>query len=133
MERGRGISLSFSVLAFFSCKSQKKRKNKNKKISHNGVRSWLAYPKSLCFQVFSLFLICRDRTRCMTKSIRSREDKKKNFPYCFWFAAIAQGARQRANAVKENNSLRLKHKRSNNKLIKYEKFKKQIRHCNIIP
>ena len=42
-----------------------------------GVRSWLAYPESLRFQVFSLFLIRRDRTRCTTKSIRSREDKKK--------------------------------------------------------
>ena len=68
-------SLSFSVL---SCKSQKKRKTKTKKLfPHNGVRSWLAYPKSLRFQVFSLFLIFRDRTRCMAKSIRSREDKKK--------------------------------------------------------
>ena len=47
---------------------------------------------------------------------------------------IVQGARQREYADKENNSPRLKHKRSNNKLIKYERFKKkQIRHCNIIP
>ena len=42
-----------------------------------GVRSWLDYPKILHFQVFSLFLICRDRTRCIAKSIHSREDKKK--------------------------------------------------------
>ena len=92
MERGRGLfyffyfysSLSFFVLAFFSCKSQKKTKNKNKKLfPHNGVRSWLAYPESLRFQVFSLFLICRDRTRCTAKSIRSPEDKKKNFPSLF--------------------------------------------------
>ena len=47
---------------------------------------------------------------------------------------IVQGAWQRAYAVRENNSPRLKHKRSNNKLIKYERLKKkQIRHCNIIP
>ena len=63
-------SLLFSVLAFFSCKSQKKRKTKTKKLfPHNGVRSWLAYPESLRFQVFSLFLIYRDRTRCTAKSI----------------------------------------------------------------
>ena len=97
MERGREIfiffyffifysSLSFSMLAFFSCKSQKKRKNKKQKNffhTMGGVRSWLAYPESLRFQVFSLFLICRDRTRCTAKSIRSREDKKKNFPSLF--------------------------------------------------
>ena len=75
---GSYSSLSFSVLAFFSCKSQKKRKTKNKKLfPHNGVRSWLTYPESLRFQVFSLFLICRDHTRCTVKSIRSWEDKKK--------------------------------------------------------
>ena len=83
MERGSGFflcfysSFSFSMLAFFSCKSQKKL------FPHNGVRSWLAYPKSLCFQVFSMFLIFRDRTRCTVKSICSREDKKKNFPLLF--------------------------------------------------
>ena len=129
MERWRVFffysSLSFSLLAFFSCKSQKKMKNKNKKLfPHNGVRSWLAYPESLCFQFFSLFLICCDRTRCTAKSIHSREDKKKTFPYCFWFSAIAQGAQQRACVVRENNNPRLKHKISNNKLIKYESFKK---------
>ena len=94
-------------------------------MGHNGVRSWLAYSESLRFQVFSLFLICRDRTRCTAKSIRSQEDKtKKNFPYCFWFAAIAQGARQRAYIVKEGNNPRLKQKISNNKQIKYERWKK---------
>ena len=116
--------------------TKKKRKTKTKKLfPHNGVRSWLVYLESVRFQVFSLFLICCDRTRCTTKSIRSREDKeKKTFPYCFWFATITQGARQRAYAVRKNNSPRLKHKRSNNKLIKYERFKKkQIRHYNIIP
>ena len=84
MERGRSFffnsSLSFFVLAFFFCKSQKKLKNKNKNKKHfpcNGVRSWLAYPESLHFQVFSLFLICRDRTRCTEKSIRSWEDTEK--------------------------------------------------------
>ena len=91
MERGKGLfffysSLLFSVLAFFfPYKSQIKMKNKKQKklFPHNGVRSWLAYPKSLCFQVFLLFLICRDRTRCTTKSICSREDKTKNFPLLF--------------------------------------------------
>ena len=47
---------------------------------------------------------------------------------------IVQGARKRAYAAKEGNSPRLKQKRSNNKLIKYERFKKkQIHHYNIIP
>ena len=47
---------------------------------------------------------------------------------------IAEGSWQRAYAVREGNSLRLKQKRSNNKLIKYERCKKkQILHCNIIP
>ena len=48
---------------------------------------------------------------------------------------IAQGAWQRAYVIRENNSLRLKHKIYNNKLIKYERFKKMkhIRYCNIIP
>ena len=35
-----------------------------------------------------------------------------------------QSARQRAYAVREGNNLRLKQKRSNNKLIKYERFTK---------
>ena len=86
-------SRSFFVLAFFSfCKSQKKWKTKTIFFPHNRVRSWLAYPESLCFQVFSLFLICCDRTRRTEKSIHSQEDKKKNFPLLFWFATIAQGA-----------------------------------------
>ena len=122
MERGRVFffsSLSFLVLAFFPTNHKKKL------FPHNGVRSWLAYPKSLCFQVFSLFLICRDRTRCTAKSIRSREDKKKKtFPYYFWFIAIAQGAWQREYTVREGNNPGLKQKRSNNKLIKYERFTK---------
>ena len=54
----------------------------------------------------------------------AEKTRKKMFPYCFWFAAIAQGAWQRAYAVREGNSMRLKQKRSNNKLIKYERFKK---------
>ena len=90
MERGRFFSfyssLSFSVLAFFSCKSQKKRKTKTKQkklFPHNGVRSWLAYPESLHFQVFSLFLICRVHTRCTEKRICSQEDKKNNFSLLF--------------------------------------------------
>ena len=136
MERGRFFCFLFFVfklrfsLVFRACflflQITKKTKNKNKKklFPHNGVRSWLAYPESLRFQIFSLFLICRDRTRCTAKSIRSREDKK-HFPRYFWFAAIAQGARQRPYAVRENNSPRLKQKRSNNKLIKYERFKKK--------
>ena len=62
----------------------KKNENKNKHFfPHNGVRSWLAYPEILRSQVFSLFLICRDHTRCMAKRIRSREDKKNNFPFLF--------------------------------------------------
>ena len=87
MERGRGIYFFLTLffrcpcLPFFSCKSQNK-KNK-KKFPHEWVRSWLAYPKSLHFQVFSLFLIRYDRTRCMAKSIHSREDKKKNFSFLF--------------------------------------------------
>ena len=87
MERGRDFFstlLSRSPCLPFFCKSIKKQKTKTKKLfPHNGVRSWLAYPESLHFQVFSLFLICRDHTRCTTKSIRSREDKKKNFPSLF--------------------------------------------------
>ena len=114
------------MLAFFFCKSPKKQKTKTKKLFlHNGVRSWLAYPETVRFQVFSLFLVCRDHIRCTAKSIRSWEDKKKkHFSYCFWFAAIAQGAQQRAYAVREGNSSRLKQKISNNKLIKYERFTK---------
>ena len=90
MERGRGI---FFFLLFFlvfrACflflQITKKMKNKNKKkcFPHNGVRSWLAYPESLHFQVFLLFLICCDRTRCTAKSVRSREDKKKKIPLLF--------------------------------------------------
>ena len=54
----------------------------------------------------------------------AEKTRKKTFPYCFSFTAIVQGARQREYAVKENNSMRLKHKISNNKLIKYERLKK---------
>ena len=133
MERGRVYFLFFyflffiwtllsrsSCLPFFLQNARKNETQKQKqKILHNGVRSWLAYPKSLHFQVFSLFLICRDRTRCTTNSIHSREEKKKKtFPYCFWFAASAQGAWQRAYVVRDNNSVRLKIKRSNNKTDK---------------
>ena len=141
MERGRGpfflgfylfiyLFLLFSLVLracfLFLQITKKKWKTKTKKLfPHKGVRSWLAYSESLCFHIFSLFLICRDRTSCMIKNIRSREDKKKTFPYCFWFAAIVQGARKIAYIVRENNNLRLKHKRSNNKLIKYERFKKK--------
>ena len=73
-------------LVFHACFLFPQITKKNEKtffFSHNGVRSWLAYPESLCFQVFSLFLICRDHTRCTAKSIRSWEDKKKNFPSLF--------------------------------------------------
>ena len=91
MERGREIfiyfysSLSVFVLVFFHANHKKNEQQKQKKLfPHNGVRSWLAYPESLRFQVFSLFLICHDRTRCTAKSIRSREDKKKkNFRSLF--------------------------------------------------
>ena len=107
------FSLLFRACFLFLQITKKTKKQKNKKTfstQWGGVRSWLAYPESLRFQVFSLFLICRDRTRCTAKSIRSREDKKKTFPYCFWFAAIAQGAWQRAYAAREGNSPRLKQK-----------------------
>ena len=72
-------SLSFSVLAFFPYKSNKNKwKIKTKKLfPHNRVRYWLVYPKCLHFQVFSLFFIFCDRTRYTTKTMRSREDKKK--------------------------------------------------------
>ena len=129
MEREMGYFSFFSFLLFslvFCACFLFLQITKKTKINfpHNGVRSWLAYPESLCFQVFSMFLICCDRTRCTTKSIRSREDKKKTFPYYFWFATIAQGAWKRAYTVREGNSLILKQKISNNKLIKYERFTK---------
>ena len=87
MERGRGIIfLLFSLIlraCLFFLQITKKMKNKNKKLfSHNGVRFWLAYLESLHFQFFLLLLIFHDRTRCMAKSIRSREDKKK-IPFLF--------------------------------------------------
>ena len=91
MERGRVFSyfLLFSLILracflFLQLTHKKIEKQKTKNtFPHNGIRSWLAYPKSLCFQVFSLFLICRDRTRCTEKRICSQEDKKKNFPFMF--------------------------------------------------
>ena len=92
MERGKGLFIFlfiFTLLSRFSCllsfpaNHKKKTKNKKTKFPHNGVRSWLAYRESLHFQVFSLFLICCDRTRYTAKSIHSREDKKKNFPFLF--------------------------------------------------
>ena len=65
-------------LPFFPANHKKNEKQKAKKLfPHNGVRSWLAYAESLHFQDFSLFLICRDHTRCTTKSIHSRDEKKK--------------------------------------------------------
>ena len=85
MEKGRGLFF-LTLLSCFPCllsfpANHKKTKNKNKNknnffFPHNGVRSWLAYPESIRFQVFSLFFICRGLTRCTTKSIRSQEDKK---------------------------------------------------------
>ena len=77
------LSLGLRACVFFF-KSQEKTKNKTKKtFPHYGVRSWLAFPESLRFQVFSLFLVFHNRTRCTAKSIRSQEDKKKNFPLLF--------------------------------------------------
>ena len=97
----------YPCLPSFPANHKKKWKTKTKKtFPHNGVRSWLAYLESLRFQIFSLFFICRDLTRCTTKSIRSWEDKKKTFPFCFWFFAIAQVARQRAYVAREGNSSR---------------------------
>ena len=86
-----GIFFSFFTLLsrspclpFFPANHKKNEKQKQKKLFlHKWVRSWLAYPESLCFQVFSLFFICHDRTRCMAKSICSQEDKKKNFLFLF--------------------------------------------------
>ena len=89
MEKERGLFFllfSFVLRAcfiFLQITKQMKDKNKNEKFPHYGVRYWLAYLESLHFQVFSLFLIFRGRTRCMEKSIRSWEDKKKNFPLLF--------------------------------------------------
>ena len=87
MERGKVFFLLFSLVlcaCFLFLQITKNTKTKTKKtFPHNGVRSWLAYLESLRFQVSSLFLICRDRTRCAAKSIRSREDKKKNFSLLF--------------------------------------------------
>ena len=56
---------------------------------------------------------------------RAYAAEKNPFPLYLWFTAIVQGARQRAYAVREGNSLRLKQKISNNKLIKYEIFLKK--------
>ena len=65
-------------LLSFPANHEKNEKQKTKKLfPHNGVRSWLAYLESLRFQVSSLFLIFRDRIRCMEKSICSQKDKKK--------------------------------------------------------
>ena len=102
------FSLVFHACFLFWKITKKMKKQKQIFFPHNGVSSWLAYPESLHFQVFSLFLIRHDRIRCMTKSIRSREDKKKTFPLCFWFTVIAQDAWKRAYAAREGNSPRLK-------------------------
>ena len=124
-------------LPYFPANHKKNEKQKQKKFfPHKWVRSWLAYPESLCFQVFKFsccfwFVVIAQGAR--KRAYVAEKTRTKTFPFCFWFAAIAQGARQRAYAVRENNSLRLKHKISNNKLIKYERFKKKIHHCNIIP
>ena len=78
------FSLVFRACFLFLQITKKNEKQKQKKLfPHNGVRSWLAYPEILRFQVFSLFLIFRDHTRCTAKNIHSREDKKKNFPLLF--------------------------------------------------
>ena len=78
------FSLVFRACFLFLQITKKMKNKKQKKLfPHNRVRSWLDYPKSLRFQVFSLFLICRDCTRCTAKSIRSREDKKKTFSFLF--------------------------------------------------
>ena len=97
---------------------------------HNGVRSWLDYPESLRFQVFSLFLICRDRTRCTTK----RRRQEKNVPSLFLIRRDRTRCTEKSIRNQGRQQSETKTKRSNNKLIKYERFnKKQIRHCNIIP
>ena len=113
------------MFAFFSCKSQKKRKTKTKKLfPHNGVRSRLAYPESLCFQVFSLFLICRDHTRCTAKSIRSREDKKKNFLSLFLIRRDRARCTAKSIRSQGRQQSETKTKGSNNKLINIWEIKK---------
>ena len=89
-----------------------------------GFRSWLAYPKSLRFQVFSLFLICRDRTRCTAKSIRSQEDKKKNFPSLFLIRRDRARCTAKSIRSQGRQQSETKTKGSNNKLINIWEIKK---------
>ena len=99
-------------LLSFPTNHKKKPKNKNKLFffPHNGVRSWLAYPKSLCFQVFSLFLIVVITQGARQRAYVAEKARKKNFPYCFLFTAIVQGAQQREYVVRGGNIPRLKQK-----------------------
>ena len=74
-------SFSFSVLVFFfSCKSQK---NDFFSTLWVGLDLGQLTQKVYVFKFSRCFLICRDHTSCTTKSIRSREDKKKNFSLLF--------------------------------------------------
>ena len=38
----------------------------------------------------------------------AKKTRKKTFPFCFWFTAIVQGAQKRAYVAREGNSPRLK-------------------------
>ena len=156
MKRGRVfffiLLYCFPCLLSFPANHKKNERQKIFFFPHNRVRSWLAYPESLCFQVSHCFWFAvitqgawqrayvaekiRKKTfpycfwfAVIAQGARQRayiaEKTKKKFPYCFWFAAIAQCARQRAYAVREGNSLRLKQKYLIIKLIRYERFKKK--------
>ena len=124
------------MLVFVFLQITKKMKNKNK---NTFSRQWgyilVSLPGKSTFSIFSLFLICRDHTRCTAKSIRSREDKKKNFPSLF----LIRRDRARCTAKSIRSQGREQSETTNDLiiiLIKYEKDLKkikQIRHCNIIP
>ena len=119
MERGRGFFF-YSSLVLRACLFFLQITKKDEfffYFPHNGVRYWLAYPESIRFQVFSLFLICRDRTRCTAKSIRSREDKKKNFPSLFLIRRDRARCTAKSIRSQGRQQSETKTKGSNNKLI----------------
>ena len=131
MERRRGF-FSFTLLShsshlpFFPCKSQKNEKQKQKKLFHTmGLDLGYLTRKVYVFKFFHYFWFAMIAQGARQRAYVAEKTRKKTFPYCFWFAAIAQGARQRAYAVREGNSLRLKQKKYLIiKLIRYERFKK---------
>ena len=132
MERGRGLFFLLFSLIFRACFLFLQITKKT--FPYNGVRSWLAYPESLHFQVFSLFLICHDCTRCTEKSIRSQEDKKKKIPLQFLICRDRTRCTAKSIRSQGRQQSETKKKYLIIKLTRYERFKKkQIRHCNIIP